>query len=281
MSSTGKRSRGVPEFEALDFPWEVLEHYLGKWGLTRARPLASTPTSEIFKVEHEGKPAVLKILTALGALDEHRAPAVLDFWKEGPVVRISRWEERVQLLEYVDGPSLVEFDDEEADPILICLLKKLHAFGKPPAGLPCLKEYFLSLFKRAEHDPEFRPGAAIATRLLDFPEGAPRLLHGDLHHGNVMRHPERGWLAIDPKGVVGERGFDLANIFFNPAGRPSRARIRRQLDGFGRALALDQRRLLDWVVAYGYLSLSWCLDDGTDPEPRRRVLASAETLRGG
>jgi aminoglycoside/hydroxyurea antibiotic resistance kinase len=42
------------------------------------------------------------------------------------------------------------------------------------------------------------------------------VLHGDLHHGNVLDFGLRGWLAIDPKGLLGERGFDFANIFTNP-----------------------------------------------------------------
>jgi streptomycin 6-kinase len=43
-------------------------------------------------------------------------------------------------------------------------------------------------------------------------------LHGDMHHENVLRFGSRGWLAIDPKGLTGERGFDYANIFCNPDG---------------------------------------------------------------
>jgi streptomycin 6-kinase len=50
------------------------------------------------------------------------------------------------------------------------------------------------------------------------------VLHGDLHHGNVLDFGVRGWLAIDPKGLLGERGFDFANIFTNPISqiRPGR-----------------------------------------------------------
>ena len=44
------------------------------------------------------------------------------------------------------------------------------------------------------------------------------LLHGDLHHENIMHGP-RGWLAIDPKGVLGDPGFDAANMFYNPLDR--------------------------------------------------------------
>lgn len=57
--------------------------------------------------------------------------------------------------------------------------------------------------------------AAVANVLLSSPHDEV-VLHGDLHHGNILDFGTRGWLAIDPKGLVGERGFDYANIFTNP-----------------------------------------------------------------
>lgn len=42
------------------------------------------------------------------------------------------------------------------------------------------------------------------------------VLHGDVHHGNVLNFGARGWLAIDPRGLVGERAFDHANLLCNP-----------------------------------------------------------------
>lgn len=41
-------------------------------------------------------------------------------------------------------------------------------------------------------------------------------LHGNLHHDNALNFRARGWLALDPKQLVGERGVDFANIFTNP-----------------------------------------------------------------
>jgi len=42
------------------------------------------------------------------------------------------------------------------------------------------------------------------------------VLHGDIHHGNILDFGPRGWLTIDPKGLIGERDFDYANLFCNP-----------------------------------------------------------------
>jgi streptomycin 6-kinase len=95
------------------------------------------------------------------------------------------------------------------------------------------------------------------------------VLHGDLHHGNVLDFGARGWLAIDPKGFVGERGFDYANIFTNPdLDDPTRpvgtepGCFARRLDIVADAARLSRRRLLCWISAWTGLSASWFLADG-------------------
>ncbi len=54
----------------------------------------------------------------------------------------------------------------------------------------------------------------LAQELL-LSQGEPVLLHGDLHHYNLLQHQDT-WLAIDPKGVVGEREFEIGAFLRNP-----------------------------------------------------------------
>ena len=100
---------------------------------------------------------------------------------------------------------------------------------------------------------------------------APRevgVLHGDIHHGNILDFAERGWLAIDPKGVMGERCFDYANLFCNPDHQTATApgRLARQIEVVADAAGMDRRRLLQWVLAWAGLSATWHLADGSSPE---------------
>jgi streptomycin 6-kinase len=103
------------------------------------------------------------------------------------------------------------------------------------------------------------------------------VLHGDIHHGNVLDFGVRGWLAIDPKHVVGERGFDYANLFCNPELATVRApgRLTRQLEVVAEAAGLERERLLQWIVAYAGLSAAWFLEDD-DAESALGDLAVAE-----
>jgi len=88
-------------------------------------------------------------------------------------------------------------------------------------------------------------------------------LHGDIHHGNVLDAGARGWIAIDPKGLLGERTFDFVNILRNPDAATALARKRfdRQVEVLVDAAALDRTRLLKWTLAFAGLSAAWHLAD--------------------
>ena len=88
-------------------------------------------------------------------------------------------------------------------------------------------------------------------------------LHGDIHHGNVLDGGRRGWLAIDPKGLSGERTFDFVNILRNPdaATALSAGRFGHHVDLLADTAALDRRRLLNWTLAFAGLSAAWHLAD--------------------
>jgi len=124
--------------------------------------------------------------------------------------------------------------------------------------------------------------AATARELLAEPRDV-RVLHGDIHHSNILDFGPRGWLAIDPKGLLGERSFDFVNILRNPddnvATKPGR--FARQATVIAEAAGLDRVRLLKWTLAFAGLSAAWILADGDTPELDLAVaeLAAAELAR--
>ncbi len=109
------------------------------------------------------------------------------------------------------------------------------------------------------------------------------ILHGDIHHGNILDFGLRGWLAIDPKGLKGERSFDYANLFCNPDCRTATAqgRLSRRASIVAQVAGLERRRLLQWVLSYAGLSAAWSINDGEPPETALTVaeLAAAELAK--
>jgi streptomycin 6-kinase len=156
------------------------------------------------------------------------------------------------------------------------VLAQLHAPRVRPApALVPLTVWFEALGPAAAAlGGTLRLAAATAARLLATQQDIV-VLHGDMHHGNVLDFGARGWLAIDPKGLIGDRCFDYANMFCNPdngiATMPGR--LGRQVAVVTAAAQLERGRLLAWIIAWAGLSAAFAHDDGL---PGRDILAVAE-----
>jgi len=117
-------------------------------------------------------------------------------------------------------------------------------------------------------------------------EAEPVLLHGDLHHWNILAtdgHRSTGgsWSAIDPKGVAGEPAFEPVALLHNPWGElldlPDPARLQaRRVALLSEMLGLDRERVAAWGLAGTVLSAWWSLEDGFDDWPF--ALGCAELL---
>jgi streptomycin 6-kinase len=112
------------------------------------------------------------------------------------------------------------------------------------------------------------------------PDSAPAR---DLQHYNVLHDDDRGWVAIDPKGVVGELEYELGASIRNPAELPAlftnAAVARARADRLCAALGLDADRAMAWSYAQAVLSAIWGVEDGYRVEPTTPVLVLANNLR--
>jgi streptomycin 6-kinase len=255
---------------------DTLNHYLTAWDLARPQLLATTPTSHIYRVVSGETPVVLKLLTEYG-WEEQRGAAALRFWGGHGAIRLYRSDEKAQLLEYAEGDELITLvergEDEQATRVIAGVLEQLHSipFDGSGDGLFLLDRWFSELFTQAEADRRagvesiFVRAAPFARRLL-ADQREVRVLHGDIHHRNI-RQSSRGWLAFDPKGLIGERTYDLANTLCNPfRGHPrhdelvhNETRLLTNAAILADALAIDLPRVLAFTYAYACLSASWSL----------------------
>ena len=111
----------------------------------------------------------------------------------------------------------------------------------------------------------------------------PRLLHGDLQHYNILFDTNRGWLAIDPKGVVGEVEYEVGAVLRNPAESPdlfaSAETVARRVSQLSELLGIDPGRTLEWGYVQAVLSAIWCLEDGHEVTADSAVLRLANVIR--
>jgi streptomycin 6-kinase len=186
---------------------------------------------------------------------EHDAHA-LDRWDGVGAARLLDRDDaaRAMLVERLrPGTQLWTVPDDEATEFAAGVLEQLWV----PAGEP-----FRRLEDVAAHWAEELPATSMDPRLVDeavsfLREAGPTqresvLMHQDFHGGNVLLS-ERGWLAIDPKPLVGEREFDVASLIRDR--RPTtKAAMERRLDYLVDRLDLDRERTRGWAIAH---ALAW------------------------
>jgi streptomycin 6-kinase len=186
--------------------------------------------------------------------------------------------------------AVAERDDDTATRIAAGLMWRLwRPLPEPPRslGLRPLAAWFRAFARhRAEYagpgpfpDDILARAEALGRELL---ASAPRevLLHADFHHTNILSSAERGpWLSIDPKGMVGDPGYEVGPFVLNPEpeGPPKSSKLLgRRLDILADELAYDRARLRDWAFVYAVLSACWSAEN--DGDGWQSAIGSAENL---
>lgn len=264
-----------------------LERAIARWALRHPKFVIETASSVIFRVEGVGSAsAALKLLKPEAGGDEARGGALLDWYAGHGAVKVLGTARNAVLMEWLEGSSLGDLarsgDDETATSILCEVVAKLHARrDAPPPDLMPLRRWFEALFKTnvdswpAGSRPIVARAVGIAREL--FGEDLPtQPLHGDIHHDNIWRSGN-DWLAIDPKGLIGDPAYDYANSFQNPVGAEGlvldAARVGRHAAAIAERTDLSRKRLLAWAIAHTALSGAWHIQDGNLAPHQARLLA--------
>ncbi len=247
-----------------------------RWSLTKSTPVAETPTSWIFRVEQNGRNfAALKILKAGKGDGEQRGAALMEWYGGEGAAAIFDSHGDTLFMEWLDGIPLGDAvrqgRDEEASIALASVVTNLHR-DRPdvPADLLPLREHFQPLFAASIRDwpytarDLFARATGVALTLFDRPT-AQVPLHGDLHHDNIISSG-RGWLAIDPRALLGDPVYEVANALNNPVGADALVRdpqrIAAMSELLSQRLGFPRKRILGWAAAHAALSSCWSVSDG-------------------
>ena len=257
-----------------------------EWTVTIDRVVVGERAVLAFGVR-DGGAIVLKV--SAGDEDERHAADVLDAFDGRGVVRLLARAPGAWLLERaVPGRTLEDVvareGDDEATGLMAATIERMTP-GPAPAGVPGVGHWGQAFTAyQARGDTQIpaalvSTAAAMYTRLADTQRNE-RLLHGDLHHGNVVFDGARGWMAIDPKGVVGELEFELGAALRNPWDRPALFSdlhtVRRRARRFAEALRLDESRVLEWACVQAVMADIWSIEDGgrVGPDSPRLKMAA-------
>lgn len=174
------------------------------------------------------------------------------------------------------GQPLSEMeDDETATRILAGVMKKLWKPLPENHQFQSTKQWTQSLFdlntkypdgNYPHISPELVKKAQRWCEELIYSSDTPMLIHGDLHHDNVLASTRDEWLAIDPKGVAAEPCYEVGAMIRNPYKKmdkhPQMKEImKRRIEILSEELGFDRERIYKWCFVQTVLSVVWSLED--------------------
>jgi streptomycin 6-kinase len=242
------------------------------WGV-EIDSATETDSSLIAFGRRDAEAVVLKVVKRPG--DEWLSGDVVHAFGGRGMARVLESRGGALLLErLVPATELVELTrcgrDDDATIILADVICAM-APGPPPASCPTVADWgrgfdrYLALGDARIPLGLVHRAAAMYSELCET-QGPTRLLHGDLHHYNILDGGTRGWVSIDPKGVVGEVEYELGASLRNPAELPAifadLTTINRRVSTLSSRLDVDAGRVLRWGFAQAVLSAIWLVEDG-------------------
>lgn len=161
-------------------------------------------------------------------------------------------------------------DDEAATRIASRVMKALWVPASETLQIPTSEDREKALLKILIENPEgigpitketLQEASETFTALNKSIE-KPYLLHGDLHHYNILSNCRDSWTAIDPKGLIGDREYDVIQFLLNrlPAENLS-AVIDKRIALLADELDLDTHRIYSWGFAHSVLATCWSIED--------------------
>ncbi|GID95768.1 aminoglycoside phosphotransferase family protein [Amorphoplanes digitatis] len=235
----------------------------------------------------DGSPAVLKLGVPTAPDLASEAGALSFFAGAGAAALLNHDRDRgALLLERVEPGrtlrTLVREHDEQATAVLVAMMRRLHR--PAPPGLPC-RELATYGDEFAAYLRRFPGDGPIPRRLVERAAGlfgelcasAPRrvVLHGDLHHENVLAGTREPWLAIDPHGVLGDPGYEIGAVLYNPfdGDEPVLDLLPARVEQFADGLAMPVERVVAWGFVQAVLSEVWSAGDAAASPGQARDVA--------
>lgn len=257
------------------FAHDTVQH----WDCAPDGGIFFTHSSLLWPVTAGGEKLMLKI--ARPDDDEAHAADMLRYYNGHGAVKVVKSNGSIQLLERLETdanrPTLEQMviagQADVATHIICDVIGQLHAAPPPPQPLENLIPFRTRSNEMRQHvdkgrvkadvRPLFQFAYDLCDKLIAETQDTQRPLHGDIHHGNIL-HSHRGWLAIDPKGIMGPRVYEYANTLFNPVSTTAitadPAHMDRQAGIIAERAELDKKLLLQFAFLHSLQCAAWSQD---------------------
>lgn len=248
-----------------------------RWCLEVGAPVASLTYNWVAPASRsDGTRAMLK-LGLPGSDIRHELAALRVFGGRGMARLLeSDIERHAMLLERLEPGTMLDTvaDDDEATRIAAGVMRSLWVPPQEEHSFPTAEDWSRGFQRhRARFDGGVGPlprrlfeEAETLYRELLASQAAPMLLHGDLHHMNILQAQRAPWLAIDPKGLVGEPAYETGALLRNPIPQvfdyPNQISMTEyRVAILAEELGFERARIRGWGLAQAVLSACWSIED--------------------
>ncbi|MFB5189317.1 aminoglycoside phosphotransferase family protein [Alicyclobacillus fastidiosus] len=262
-----------------DLP-ELLERCQERFDLRLEAPFPNLTWNLVLQASRcDGTPVVLKMAVRKAELYRERTALHAYSGRGGIQVLDADDDLGAVVLERADpGTALSTIEDDDLATGIFCsVFRALHGeastISSASGPLVPIEEHFSGIERyRQRHckgnaEPLSAYWVERASECLAYLVSSTRdrvVLHGDLHHDNILQHRRGGWAVIDPKGIVGDRHFDTIQFLLNYIERDGDPYtvLTRRIGIISTALRLSARRIAMWGLARGVLEACWTIEDG-------------------
>jgi streptomycin 6-kinase len=256
----------------LDSLPEITAKIATKHNLSGLTPVNNMTFNYVASGYQNDNPIILKIGLNNKALAKE-ASCLKAFTKHAAAEVIASDNNMIIMQRAVPGRTLKDhFPDNDLDAtnILCASIKELHKAPMPKShNFYHLSKLFTALDQPLDIPDEILTKAKHLRDDLLNSTTKEVLLHGDLHHDNILKNGD-SWLVIDPKGLIGDPAFESAAYLCNPIPEllqenQPREIIENRINICSAKLGIDSRRISDWLYAKSVLCWAWSLEDNLDP----------------
>ncbi|HJD56927.1 aminoglycoside phosphotransferase family protein [Candidatus Tisiphia endosymbiont of Ptychoptera albimana] len=253
-----------------DLP-RIVDELAGKYGLSDLKPVENLTYHYVLEGFQGNQPIILKLGLDIEGLRRELVASKV-FWGFGSVKVLAENSGLLLLDKAIPGISLKSYfptKDCEAIQIACDVMTRLHrGYLLPVEGFPCINDWLAVLDKEWDIPTYYLEKAQKLRDKLLNTSSRLVLLHGDLHHDNILQNGD-DWVVIDPKGVIGEQAYEVAAFIRNPfpeilALKDVESIIANRITKFATILGLDTQRISNWCFVQAVLSWVWALEDSCD-----------------
>lgn len=237
-------------------------------------------------IDDSGQPLIIKIgVVNTGFSNEIDALTAMAGSGVVKLIHADKTLGMMLLEKLIPGKTLATVtNDNEATTIACSLMQQIVQAVPENHEFKTTQDWFKRFDKKVD-------SSYISTKLIDKAQVIARelhqsiskymLLHGDLHHFNILSAQREPWLAIDPKGVIGEHEFEVSALMRNPipdivTAMKTKAVLKNRADIICEQLRFDRQKVLAWAFTTTVLASVWRYDE--DPKQDNYFYHCAEVL---